>query len=85
MRVMAREYLRVVLHALAAMLSPSGPGCSLKSAAPLLRSAGPPLRSTVASAVEQVGSWLHRRVRRPVYTLARAGWVSPRRAFASNR
>ncbi|MGE6757810.1 FAD-dependent monooxygenase [Corallococcus interemptor] len=85
MRVMAREYLRVVLHAFAAMLSPNGPGGSLRSAAPLLRSAGPPLRGTVASAVEQVGSWLHRRVRRPVYTLARAGWASPRRAFASNR
>ncbi|AFE10591.1 monooxygenase family protein [Corallococcus coralloides DSM 2259] len=85
MRVMAREYLRVVAHAFAAMLSPNGTGGSLRSAAPLLRSAGPPLRGTVASAVEQVGSWLHRRVRRPVYTLARAGWASPRRAFASNR
>lgn len=85
MRVMAREYLSVVGHAFAAMLSPSGPGGNLRSAAPLLRSAGPPLRSTVASAVEQMGSWLHRRVRRPVYTLARAGWASPRRAFASNR
>lgn len=85
MRVMAREYLRVVVHAFAAMLAPQGPGGSLRSAVPLLRSAGPPLRGTVASAVEQVESWLHHRVRRPVYSLARAGWVSPRRAFASSR
>ncbi|RKH42104.1 FAD-dependent oxidoreductase [Corallococcus llansteffanensis] len=85
MRVMAREYLRVVGHALTAMLSTRGQGSRLRSAGPLLRSAGPPLRDAVASAVEQLGSWLHRRVRRPVYTLARAGWASPRRAFASNR
>ena len=85
MRVMAREYLRVVGHALVAMLSTRGQGRRLRSAGPLLRSAGPPLRDAVASAVEQLGSWLHRRVRRPVYTLARAGWASPRRAFESNR
>ncbi|RYZ43595.1 MAG: FAD-dependent monooxygenase [Myxococcaceae bacterium] len=85
MRVMAREYLRVVGHSFIAMLSLHGQGGRLRSAAPLLRSAGPPLRDAVASAVEQVGSWLHRRVRRPVYRLARAGWASPRRAFESNR
>ncbi|CAM4175881.1 FAD-dependent monooxygenase [Corallococcus sp. ZKHCc1 1396] len=85
MRVMAREYLRVVGHAFIAMFSPLGRGRRLRSAGPLLRSAGPPLRGTLASAMEQMGSWLHRRVRRPVYRLARAGWASPRRAFASNR
>lgn len=85
MRVMAREYLCVVGHAFAAMPSSRGPRARLRSVAPLLRSVGPPLRAAMASAVEQVGSWWHRRVRRPVYTLARAGWVSPRRAFASSR
>ncbi|RKH01945.1 FAD-dependent monooxygenase [Corallococcus sp. CA047B] len=85
MRVMTREYLRVVGHALIAMLSPQAQAGRLRSAAPLLRASGPPLRDAVASAVEQMGSWLHRRVRRPVYRLARAGWASPRRAFASSR
>ncbi|NTX07757.1 NAD(P)/FAD-dependent oxidoreductase [Myxococcus sp. CA040A] len=84
MRVMAREYLCVVGHGLVAMRSSRRQEGRLRATVPLLRSVGPPLRDAVASTVEQVGSWWHRRVRRPVYTLARSGWVSPRRAFASN-
>ncbi|RYZ43597.1 MAG: hypothetical protein EOO71_02895 [Myxococcaceae bacterium] len=85
MRVMTRENLRVLSHALIAMLSPWAPVNRRRSAAPLVRASGPPLRDAMASAVEQAEGWLHSHVRRPVYRLIRASEASPRRAFASRR
>ncbi|MBU8894150.1 FAD-dependent monooxygenase [Corallococcus sp. H22C18031201] len=85
MRVMAREYLRVVGHALTSLASPRQRSMPLRSAAPLLRSAGPPLKTAMESAVEQMGAWWHRCVQRPVYWLAKAGRAVPNRAFASSR
>ncbi|MFY2559171.1 FAD-dependent monooxygenase [Corallococcus terminator] len=84
MRMMAREYLCVVGHALMFIRPSRRNGVRLRAAVPLLRSVVPPLRSARASTVEQMGNWWHRRVRRPVYTLACSGGASPRRAFASS-
>lgn len=84
MPVMAREYLCVVGHALVGLRPSRRQPVRLRAAVPLLRSVGPPLRDAVASTMEQMGSWWHRRVRRPVYTLARSGRASPKRAFASS-
>ncbi|GEN10241.1 squalene monooxygenase/lanosterol synthase [Myxococcus fulvus] len=64
MRVLAREYLCVVGHSLVTLRRGRGRDACARAAVPLLRSAGPPLRGAVASTLEQVGSWWHRRVRR---------------------
>jgi squalene monooxygenase len=77
MWVMAREHLRVVAHAFAAMLSTRTARGSFRSAAPLLRQAGPHLRGTVVDAVGQVERWMNHRVRHPLRVAL--GRASPRR------
>jgi squalene monooxygenase len=66
---MALEYLRVAAHALIAMftLREGRP----RSAVPVLRSIGRPLRDAVASALEQLGRWLVQHSPRSLASLVR--------------
>ncbi|MCP3061314.1 FAD-dependent monooxygenase [Myxococcus sp. K38C18041901] len=62
-RVLAREYLCVVGHSLAMLRSGPSLEGRARTAVPLLRSTVPPLRGALASTLEQVEGWCHRRVR----------------------
>ncbi|MFY1825747.1 FAD-dependent monooxygenase [Myxococcus fulvus] len=63
MWMLAQEYLLVVGHSLVSLRPGHQRDVRSRAAVPLLLSAGPPLRGAVASTLEQVGSWWHRRVR----------------------
>ncbi|MCP3065723.1 FAD-dependent monooxygenase [Myxococcus sp. K38C18041901] len=63
MTVLAREYLCIVGHSLMTLRPGQQHYVRPRAAVSLLRSAGPPLRAVLASTLEQVEGWCHRRLR----------------------